>query len=101
MYFAESLAVSSRPLSVQHRFGARVRELRLERGLTQEDLAAHCGLFRTYMSRVETGAANPTLAMIDALATSLAVPIAELFPAPEVRPAGRPPAKAGSRGKVR
>ncbi len=65
--------------SVQFKFGMRVRQLRLAAGLTQEDLAHRCGLFRTYMSRIETGRANPTLTMVDALATSLKVPIASLF----------------------
>lgn len=65
--------------SVQFKFGMRVRQLRLAAGLTQEDLAHRCGLFRTYMSRIETGRANPTLTMVDALATSLKVPIAALF----------------------
>lgn len=91
----------SRVDSVQRRFGARVRELRLERGLTQEALADHCGLFRTYMSRIETGVANPTLAMIEALAVSLDVPIGELFPVQEARPRSKAPARTGSRGKVR
>ena len=67
------------PLSPQRAFGARVRELRLAAGLTQEDLAARCGLFRTYMSRIETGNANPTLTMIHALAASLRVPVTALF----------------------
>ena len=67
--------------SVQFKFGMRVRQLRLAAGLTQEDLAHRCGLFRTYMSRIETGRANPTLTMVDALATSLKVPIASLFEA--------------------
>ena len=57
---------------------ARVRELHLAAGLTQEDLVARCGLFRTYMSRIETGRADPTLTMIYALATSLAVPVPAL-----------------------
>ena len=47
--------------------------------MTQEDLAHRCGLFRTYMSRIETGAANPTLTMIYALAGSLRVPVSALF----------------------
>lgn len=47
--------------------------------MTQEDLAHRCGLFRTYLSRVETGAANPTLTMIHALASSLRVPVISLF----------------------
>lgn len=76
MYCRESALV---PLSPQRAFGARIRELRLAAGLTQEDLAERCGLFRTYMSRIETGNANPTLTMIHALATSLAVPVPALF----------------------
>jgi transcriptional regulator with XRE-family HTH domain len=76
VYKLDSLAVQA---SVQVRFGRRVRQLRLAAGLTQEDLAHTCGLFRTYMSRIETGQANPTLTMVDALATSLNVPIAAFF----------------------
>lgn len=76
MYGRDSPAVRA---SVQFKFGMRVRQLRLAAGLTQEDLAHRCGLFRTYMSRIETGRANPTLTMVDALATSLKVPIAALF----------------------
>jgi transcriptional regulator with XRE-family HTH domain len=95
-----------------------VRALRLASDMTQEDLAAHCGLFRTYMSRIETGQANPTLTMIHALAVALSVKPAVLLSddalpnsgeltAPEAQPApssatrrnrklGNPP----SRGRV-
>lgn len=68
---------------VQVSFGNRVRQLRLTAELTQEDLAHRCGLFRTYMSRIETGNANPTLTMIHALASSLRVPVTTLFEADE------------------
>jgi transcriptional regulator with XRE-family HTH domain len=59
----------------------------MESAMTQEDLAERCGLFRTYMSRIETGKANPTLAMIHALADSLEVHVTSLFedPAPPPR----------------
>ena len=76
MYYCQSAWVPSSP---QRRFGSRIRELRLAAGLRQEDLAERCGLFRTYMSRVETGRANPTLTMIHALADSLGVAVTELF----------------------
>lgn len=56
--------------------------------MTQEDLAERCGLFRTYLSRIETGRANPTLTMIHALAISLGVPVVALFGA-EAVPAKR------------
>jgi transcriptional regulator with XRE-family HTH domain len=97
VYFLHSARVATSP---QRNFGQRVRELRRAAGLTQEDLADRCGLFRTYMSRVETGQANPTLSMIHALAASLGVPVAALFPEtaeapPKARRAARP-----SRGRV-
>lgn len=76
MYIPDSPWVQTR---IQVKFGNRVRELRLAAEMTQEDLAHRCGLFRTYMSRIENGAANPTLTMIHALADSLRVPVSALF----------------------
>jgi transcriptional regulator with XRE-family HTH domain len=64
-------------------FGNRIRALRMAAAMTQEDLADRCGLFRTYMSRIETGKANPTLTMIHSLADSLGVHVTALFGAPE------------------
>jgi transcriptional regulator with XRE-family HTH domain len=80
-------------------FGLRIRALRAAAGLTQEDLAARCGLFRTYMSRIETGAANPTLTMIHALAQSLGVEVCDLFKDGEVRIRSQKVIKM-SRGRV-
>jgi transcriptional regulator with XRE-family HTH domain len=76
VYVPDSAWVQTR---VQVKFGSRIRQLRLAAEMTQEDLAHRCGLFRTYMSRIETGAANPTLTMIHALAGSLRVPVSALF----------------------
>jgi len=69
--------------------------------MTQDDLSERCGLFRTYVSRIETGQANPTLTMIHALAGSLRVPVVALFDTGPVPP---PPAKREprpNRGRVR
>lgn len=100
MYLRHSAAVPSH--SPQRTFGQRIRDLRQAAGLTQEDLAARCGLFRTYMSRIETGKANPTLTMIHALATSLEVSVAALFDAPPEPPARAQPRTTArpSRGRV-
>ena len=92
------------PTSPQRAFGQRVRELRLAAGMTQEDLAERCGLFRTYLSRIETGLANPTLTMIHALAGSLGVSVTDLFALPvdakaPARAPVRTPARP-SRGRV-
>lgn len=42
-------------------FGLRVRQLRLERGLTQEQLGYECGLHRTYVGQIERAEKNITL----------------------------------------
>lgn len=89
MYFLESLRVSTRARAPQKAFGSRIKEFRLLAGMTQEDLAKRCDLFRTYMSRIETGQANPTLTMIHALASSLSVTPRALF-----EPAGQVPEDA-------
>jgi transcriptional regulator with XRE-family HTH domain len=64
---------------IRKSFGNRVRELRLATGMTQEAFADHCGFARTYMSRLETGGANPSLDAIKTLADALNVPLKDLF----------------------
>jgi ribosome-binding protein aMBF1 (putative translation factor) len=53
--------------------GSRVRALRQNAELSQEVLSERCGIFRTYLSRIESGSANPTLVVLVALANSLNV----------------------------
>lgn len=59
--------------------GARLRELRLERGLSQEELAHIADLDRTYVSGVERGQRNIGLDNIHKLAAALGVPVSDLF----------------------
>jgi transcriptional regulator with XRE-family HTH domain len=61
-------------------FGERIRDLRTAAGLKQDEFAEICGFARSYMSRIETGGANPSLDAVEILATALKVPIRELFP---------------------
>lgn len=63
----------------RRRFGDRVRQLRLQRGWSQEVLAEKAQLHRTYVVEVERGHRNASLDVINALATALAVPTASLF----------------------
>lgn len=60
-------------------FGQRVRELRREKGLSQEALALTCQLDRTYIGGVERGERNISLVNIHKIATALDVSIRELF----------------------
>ena len=66
--------------------GLRVKQLRAQLGLTQEELADRCDMFRTYMSRIESGAANPTLTMLYTLAAALEVSVQDLFEVAEEAP---------------
>ena len=61
------------------RLGARIRELRTEMGLPQEELAEISGLHRTYVGSVERGERNLTLASIETLARSLRTSVSDLF----------------------
>ncbi|HDS0919453.1 TPA: helix-turn-helix transcriptional regulator [Pseudomonas putida] len=45
----------------------------------QEAFADRCGLARTYMSRIETGGANPSINAIKVLADAWGVSISDLF----------------------
>jgi len=55
------------------RFGDKVRELRIKKGLSQEQLAELSGLHRTYISSLELGKRNVGLINIFALAKALGV----------------------------
>lgn len=60
-------------------FGERVRELRLAAGYKQDEFADKCGFARSYMSRIETGGANPSLDAVQTIANALRVPVRDLF----------------------
>jgi transcriptional regulator with XRE-family HTH domain len=55
----------------QRDFGLALRRVRVRRGLSQADLGVRAGLARAYVSRLETGGANPTLATIERLARAI------------------------------
>ena len=61
------------------RFGARVRELRLEMGLSQEKFAAKCDLDRTYLGSVERGERNIALRNIEKIAKALGISLSEIM----------------------
>ncbi|MDP3751088.1 MAG: helix-turn-helix transcriptional regulator [Polaromonas sp.] len=62
--------------------GIRIKQLRTERQITQEELADSCGMFRTYLSRIESGLANPTLTVLHTLAAGFEMDVTELLATP-------------------
>lgn len=59
--------------------GSRIRELRKERNISQEELADLAGLDRTYITSVECGRRNISIVNIEKLAIALGVTIGEFF----------------------
>lgn len=73
-------------MDVRKRVGLNVKTLRQERGLSQEALAFECGLHRTYVSGVERGVRNPTVVVLERIATALGAPAARLLEEPARKP---------------
>lgn len=61
------------------RYGQVVRKVRLEQGISQEELADRCGLHRTYISDIELGKRNLSLENIERIAISLNKTLSEFF----------------------
>ncbi|MCF6378174.1 helix-turn-helix domain-containing protein [Nocardioides KLBMP 9356] len=61
------------------RVGARVRQLRLDRGLTQEELSKAAGLHRVNLNKFENGRADLGVSRVRALAKALHVEPGQLF----------------------
>jgi transcriptional regulator with XRE-family HTH domain len=62
-----------------------LRRLRVRRGLPQEALAVDARIDRTYVSRLERGLENPTVAVLERLAHALDAQIIEFFAVPHLR----------------
>ncbi len=62
----------------QPALGKAIRQLREERGMTQEALAQEAGVTVGHMSMIERGHSNPTWATVKAITGALGVPMVEL-----------------------
>lgn len=60
-------------------FAKRIRKLRAEQKISQEELAYRAGLHRTYIGMIERGEKNITLRNIEKIANALHVNIKDLF----------------------
>ncbi len=67
------------------RLGGRVRDLRRERGLTLDGLAARSGVSRAMISKLERGEKNPTLVVAARVAEGLGVSLSQLVGVEERR----------------
>ncbi|WP_223880566.1 helix-turn-helix domain-containing protein [Roseococcus microcysteis] len=59
--------------------GTAIRDERISRGWSQEELAARSSLHVTYISGIERGRRNPTLSVLWRLASALKMPLSALL----------------------
>lgn len=76
------MPTSPSSLARRRAFGARLRQLRTARGVSQDELAKLAGLHRTYIGGVERGERNISLDAIWKLADALETAPGDLFLTP-------------------
>ncbi|ANK82610.1 MAG: transcriptional regulator [Rhizobiales bacterium NRL2] len=66
-------------MDIRSRLGHNIRRIRRAQGWSQEQFAFEAGIHRTYISDIERGARNPTITVVEKLATALGVKAGELL----------------------
>lgn len=66
-------------MDVRCRLAVNMKKLRKERGWSQEALAGEAGLDRTYVSGIERRVKNPTITVIERIATALGCKLGDLL----------------------
>lgn len=66
-------------MDITEKFGNRVKEIRQELGISQEELSFRANLHRTYISSIELGKRNVSLVNIEKLAKALECEIVDFF----------------------
>ena len=57
----------------------RLREVRMEKGISQQQLSRQAGFDRTYIGKIERGKISPSLEAVEKIAEELEVSPVELF----------------------
>lgn len=83
------------------RIAWNLRRLRVSRHLSQEALAADAEVDRSYVGRLERAVENPTVDLLDRLASTLGIDISEFFRPPRAGESEPKPLPGGrKKGKV-
>lgn len=92
-------------LALAEHLAANLRFVRQRRGLTQGQLARLCGVPRSTIANLETGASNPTLSVLARLGRALQLSLEELLSPPRARcqlfKSGSLPIHSRARGRAK
>ena len=61
------------------KYGERLRALRKERGLSQEEVALRAEITPSYYGQLERGTANPTVSMLEKICAVMGFSISDIF----------------------
>lgn len=64
---------------ISKKLGANIRRIRIKKGMTQGDICRRLDMDRSYMSAIENGKKNITIAVLDKLANALGIFPSELL----------------------
>lgn len=64
---------------IKQLIGKKIRKIRVERKMSQMDIAVKAQLHRTYISEIENGKRNIAIESVESIAYALNVPIRDLF----------------------
>ena len=64
---------------IKIKFGLRLRQLRKEKGISQEELMVATGIHRTYLSEVERGIRNISIINVEKISLALGIDVMEMF----------------------
>lgn len=66
-------------MDIKQKFGVKIKELRKQKGLSQEKLANLAEIDRTYLPTIEKGERNVSIEVVEKLAKALDVKVKDLF----------------------
>ncbi|MDP2671443.1 MAG: helix-turn-helix transcriptional regulator [bacterium] len=66
-------------VDIKQKFGEKMRQIRRQKKISQEELAFKASLHRTYISDIERGARNVSLENIEKIAKALEIPMGMLM----------------------
>lgn len=66
-------------MNIKEKIGARLRELRLKKGLSQEKFSFTCELDRTYIAGIEQGKRNVSIVNIEKISYALGITLQDFF----------------------
>ena len=73
------LFLKLKKMNAREIFATRMKQLRAERGWSQDELAAYAGLHRAYVGTIERCEKSVTLDTVEKVANAFALPISDMF----------------------